>query len=514
MVLQEWFEKPEQKVLCIADIKGQLIAMTAFPQELKSKGVYFMRTPDHGPITADNVAALLRGDLSYSPVDQLSSLVDGFFVPLLSNKANVGTFPHAVQDDVTHNAQSLKSTSVVLAGCMKGTTPLPMPAAAEALATSKGDSGGVRQRENDNPPEPALSDAQLRATVHAIESSVISWTRHVRSVLMMDNGQPLIDGGHPFPLVELNFWKTKLTTLQSVHSQLLSPTVRTMHDLLRREQSSYASSLDKLIEQVEVAVLEADDISAHLEPLRSFAEEMEEVEFELLTTKFAQTMAIVALVWCHSRHYSTARQVVILLREVLNVVIHGIIGHIEPRTLFGLEVEESVEKPRKALQACQEILKTFEETRAKINKAAKAVDATFSPWEFETGLVFGRLQQYIDRLQKIGQVLDTAFDYAKLEKVEISGAKLNGQVKSLFKAAAALIEKFGPKTNDEGYNCLDPGVPNFVADYDDYMDNICSFDRHLATIIRQAFREDGTLEGYFKIITGAQGLLERPEVKV
>lgn len=170
------------------------------------------------------------------------------------------------------------------------------------------------------------------------------------------------------------------------------------------------------------------------------------------------------------------------------------------------------------LQVCQAVLKCFEETRAKINEEAKgaalssSIEAAIRPWQFETALVFGRLNQYVERVTMFAGILNCAFDYAKLEKVELSGPKLNAHIVSMYAASGALLEEIGRKTGDEGYNPLDPTVPNFVADYDDYMHQIRGFDRHLATLARQAWRADGTLEGYFKIMVGFQGLLDRPEI--
>ena len=67
-------------------------------------------------MTKDNMTLLQRGDLSYAPVDQLSAMVDGLFLPLLEGKSLSNAWPTVVAQDVVFQAQALKSTTQVFEG--------------------------------------------------------------------------------------------------------------------------------------------------------------------------------------------------------------------------------------------------------------------------------------------------------------------------------------------------------------------------------------------------------------
>eukprot|EP00911_Craspedida_sp_UC1_P002095 UC1_evm8s1611 len=86
----------------------------------------------------------------------------------------------------------------------------------------------------------------------------------------------------------------------------------------------------------------------------------------------------------------------------------------------------------------------------------------------------------------------------------------------MFTAATNMHEALSKKCAEEtGYNCLNPeeGEDNhFVRDQAEYMAEIASFDRHMATVALQAWAQDGTLEGHLKIFVGLQGLTDRPMV--
>lgn len=73
----EFFEKPDVRVLVLTlNAAGMIVPCLGFPESLKSKGVYFIKTkPDN--INKDNYKArLLYGDISPTPVDQLIAVVE------------------------------------------------------------------------------------------------------------------------------------------------------------------------------------------------------------------------------------------------------------------------------------------------------------------------------------------------------------------------------------------------------------------------------------------------------
>ncbi len=62
-----------------------------------------------------------------------------------------------------------------------------------------------------------------RALVHAIESVIIEWTHQIREVLKKDSAQPLLEGHHVTPFVEIEFWKAKAQNLECIYDQVMMP---------------------------------------------------------------------------------------------------------------------------------------------------------------------------------------------------------------------------------------------------------------------------------------------------
>lgn len=76
-LMLEFFDKSDNPVLVISSsAAGALTPTYEFPTSSKAKAVYFIRK-SRETISPDGIKQqLLYGDISYAPLDQLSSLVD------------------------------------------------------------------------------------------------------------------------------------------------------------------------------------------------------------------------------------------------------------------------------------------------------------------------------------------------------------------------------------------------------------------------------------------------------
>lgn len=77
-MILEWFDKADNPALIIvSNPGGSLSAQHEWPANPKQKAVYFVKkTKDAIPKDIPFRQAVLYGDLSYSPLDQLSAFVD------------------------------------------------------------------------------------------------------------------------------------------------------------------------------------------------------------------------------------------------------------------------------------------------------------------------------------------------------------------------------------------------------------------------------------------------------
>ncbi|KAA3682025.1 uncharacterized protein DEA37_0001628 [Paragonimus westermani] len=230
----DFFDKPEiTELFILASAAGTLQAQYECPSGMKSKACFFMKK-EKASIKKDAVVnkLLVYGDLSHNPLEHFSAFVDEFIIPVLTNKKNYISWPDVVYDDIIKNAHELKRQTDIILGQSKGKTLLPLLV------------------DSDKSKELGKDSKISKSLVYSIESLVIAWSHQIHKALLKDSAQPLLDGLHPSPLVEMDFWKAKTANLENIFDQLNSPKVRQMAQILENANSCYFIPFKEMFKSV------------------------------------------------------------------------------------------------------------------------------------------------------------------------------------------------------------------------------------------------------------------------
>uniref|UniRef100_A0A8C3IZN2 DYH9 protein n=1 Tax=Chrysemys picta bellii TaxID=8478 RepID=A0A8C3IZN2_CHRPI len=442
---------------------------------------------DPGPLSAPpGPGELLYGDLPASSLEHFATLV---VAPVLANQKNHHSWPHVVSQDIMRHVHSLKSNIFVVIGQVKGKTLLPLPAGSERME--------YIDCENEKTVE--LVDKSL---VHAIESTVIEWSYQIQGALKRESSEPLLQGSNPNPKVELEFWKNRYEDLECIYNQLKTQKVRKMAELLDRVQSSYFPAFKAMFRDVVEALTEAQDINLHLTPLQRSLEEIENVEFNEVKPLISPLLHMVCLIWATSNYYNTPARIIVLLQEICNLLIQQAWNYLTPEDILKGEAEESLGKVREVLVILSYFKQTFEERRENLHTYFKPGQAV-KEWDFQSLMVFARLDSFLRRLEMVEDLLATALDIMKLEKLEFSGIRgkaLSQQVLSMYEEFQEVYKVL----SDQSYDCLDTNNMEFEHDASDFKQKMEDMDRRLGTIFSQAFDDAAGLEHAFKVCDSCQ----------
>ncbi|XP_033038307.1 dynein heavy chain 17, axonemal isoform X2 [Trachypithecus francoisi] len=497
-VFTEFFEKPDVRVLVLTlNAAGMIVPCLGFPESLKSKGVYFIKTkPDN--INKDNYKArLLYGDISPTPVDQLIAVVEEVLYSLLNQRENTAGWPQVVSEDIVKQVHRLKNEMFVMSGKIKGKTLLPIP---EHLGNLDGTLESMERI-------PSSLDNTL---LHAIETIIIEWSHQIRDVLSKDSAQALLDGLHPLPRVEFEFWDARLLNLKCIHEQLNRPKVNKIVEILEKAKSCYWPALQNVYTNVTEGLKEANDIVLYLKPLRILLEEMEQADFTMLPTFIAKVLDTICFIWATSEYYNTPVRIIVILQEFCNQIIEMTRTFLSPEeVLKGLqgEIEEVLSGVSLAVHVLKELYQTYDFCCTNMKLFFK--DKEPVPWEFPSSLAFSRMNFFSHRIQTIEELYKTAIEFLKLEKIELGGVRgnlLGNLVTQIYDEVFELVKVFA----DCKYDPLDPGDSNFDRDYADFEIKIQDLDRRLATIFCQGFEDCSSIESSAKLLYMCGGLLERP----
>ncbi|ELW68254.1 Dynein heavy chain 17, axonemal [Tupaia chinensis] len=559
-LLTEFFEKPDTTVLVLTlNAAGAVLPCLGFPESLKSKGVYFIKTRPESVTKTNYKTCLLYGDISPAPVEQLIAIVEevrgragrrGLLLcgtrgtdgswgswwvawspnlgeaqsrtwrssgppgaggpqglelqgdgsvssQALNQQENMGGWPQVVSEDIVKQVHKLKNEMFVMGGKIKGRTLLPVP---EHLGSLDGTMESMERM------PPSLDSSLL----HAIETIIIDWSHQIRDVLSKDSAQALLDGLHPLPRVEFEFWDARLMNLKCIHEQLNRPKVNKIVEILEKAKSCYCPALQNVYMNVTEGLKEANDIVLYLKPLRVLLEEMEQADFTVLPTFIAKVLHTICFIWATSEHYNTPSRVIVILQEFCNQVIEMTRTYLSPEeVLKGLqgEVEEVLSGISLSVSVLRELYRAYDFCCA--NMALFFKDKEPVLWEFPSSLAFSRMNSFFHRIQTIEDLYKTAIEFLKLEKIELGGVRgniLGNLVTQIYDEVFELVKVFA----DCKYDPLDPGDSSFDDDYADFETKIQDLDWLLATIFCQAFDDCSSIESSAKLLYMCGGLLERP----
>ncbi|XP_059764547.1 dynein axonemal heavy chain 9 [Balaenoptera ricei] len=463
----------------------------------RAKGLFCLRTRPEPPGPDSLRGAVLCGDLPATPLEHLTALFSEVVIPILANEKNHLDWPHVVCQDVQRHAHSLQCDLLVLLERAKGKTLLPLPVGSEKM-------GFV-----DSESETAL-DSMDKSVMYAIESAVIQWSHQVQVVLKRESSQPLLQGENPTPQVELEFWKSRSEDLEYIYNQLRTIKVRGMAGLLDKLQSSYFPAFQAMFRDVVAALMEARDIHTHLVPLHRHLETLESLEFPEVKPRLWPLLHVVCLIWATCELYRCPGRLMVLLQEICNLLVQQASKYLSPEDLLRSEVEESQRKLQVVVDTLSFFKRVFQDRRENLHSYFKE-NQEVREWDFQSSLVFVRLDGFLGRLGVVQDLLKTTLDFHKLEKLEFSGIRgsaLSQQAQRMYSEFQEMYRVF----SESSYDCLDPQSMEFENDVSEFNQRVEDLDRRLGTVFVQAFDDAPGLEHAFKLLDIAGNLLERPLV--
>ncbi|KAM6111100.1 LOW QUALITY PROTEIN: dynein axonemal heavy chain 17 [Pterocles gutturalis] len=430
--------------------------------------------------------------------------------PLLLSKQNAAGWPGVVVEDVVRHTNQLKNEMFVMGGKIQGKPLLPLP---EHLDGWDGSSTDLQR------PAGPVSTSVL----HSIETVVIEWCHQIRDILGKDSAQPLLEGLHPLPRAEFEFWQTRTRNLQCINDQLLSPPVTALAETLEKANSCYWPALQSVFRDVRAGLEEAKDVSLHLQPLRVLLEEMEQADYTELQPYMDRALCTVRLLRTHCPRYGAPARVILVLQEICNLLVEMTRSFLSPEDVMkGLqgEMEDTLGGVRLSIATVEKLFQSY-------RTFCSDLLPTLSPeepqlWEFPPSLIFRRTDAFLHRLRIIevpggppgvaGGLYQTAIEFLKLEKTELGGVRgniLGSQVFQIYEEVLELVKVFA----DCKYDPLDPAEKQLIKDFAEFQEKMKDVERRLATILQRGFEDCHCLASAVKLVHMFASLLERPLIK-
>ncbi|XP_028130568.2 dynein beta chain, ciliary-like [Diabrotica virgifera virgifera] len=504
-MIMNFLNNPEERMLLLTiPLTGQLTPLTSFTPQVKQKFTYFIRKKKE-VVTMENFRDILCfGDMAGRPIEEMGILLDGVFVPVLSNVENQKGWPKVVANDVVSHVRSFKNTVEQVTGAMKSITILPIPSEMRNVFEAV---LGLHETNGEE------VDFVLK---NALENAVMKWSTVCNEVLNQSSSIVFADGANPTPTNEINFWNSRKKNLQSIYDQLTDLRVQKAGEFLELTNSSCLTMFKTLYKNIVAALVEARDISMYLKCLQPHIGNFEEDFFEI-AGHINSLLHCVGLIWANSRYYSTNDRIINLLKMISNMIIASAEVALDPDNIFQGDTEDIYRKIVTSIELIKQFMDSFEYVRENLDSYYDTIPDSLrteepivrKSWNFHRRVVFQRLLDFTERLKILKDILGTQLEFSKLEKVEIGGIKgrlLSQKVEEVFDDFNKLYNLF----NNITYEVLDLKDDGILGDAHNFQSSCADLDRRLAAIFSQAFDDCYNLEAVFKFINVAGVLLQRP----
>ena len=452
----------------------------------KSRALVFVKKEAGELAEAAMAASLFMVDLTGEPLTHLDSLLQQLYMPVLSNPAVNGGWGDVVAKQVVERLHGFISNVSIAVGHTQAQTLLPLP--------------GFKPDDSD------------KTRIALLESAIVTWTRQINSILRLDPETPLRQGLNPTPDVEIAFWKAKAAHLNAIVEQLQSPRVRRVLLALEASKSTYCSTFASLCREAFAARIEANDNTKYLRTLEEWFDTLAgSSDFSELTELFKPIMHIILLIWKNSKHYNSPTRLMVLMREMCNVLIQQATGYISGGAIFELIDGEAIEEAIKMLKVCVTVCNSFKMTYFDYKATADA-ECPANRWRIQNTAIFMRLDSFLERCRDILDLVQTIQQFSLLEKVEVGGTKgaaLTETVKQIFADFNTALEKL----KKVEYDLMDVEAKAFDADYMHFRSSVESFDRQIGAVLIAGFEDCTTNQACFKLFDAFDPLVHRAPIE-
>ena len=173
-----------------------------------------------------------------------------------------------------------------------------------------------------------------------------------------------------------------------------------MYKFLEATHSSYFLAFQDLIREIQYSLEEAQDITSYLKSLVVHLDLIEKMEFANINSTFSPLFHIICLIWSHCKYYCKISRIVVLLKEINNLIIKRVTEFLEPKELFKLEPEEVICKLDTSMVVLNAYQNSFHDYKAKIKEYFKN-GLPIREWLFSDNVAFLRYDKFKNKLQLI-----------------------------------------------------------------------------------------------------------------
>uniref|UniRef100_A0A8D3DUG5 Dynein heavy chain 5, axonemal-like n=1 Tax=Scophthalmus maximus TaxID=52904 RepID=A0A8D3DUG5_SCOMX len=454
----------------------KLFITTGSSEELPGKCLFFLRITDKAITTANIHQEVNFGKLDSrngSFLHDFETVFAHVMLPALRSKQTWGSASGTeVQSFLTSVEQfvgNLSSARLLLESKFQ-LGRVDLPEAMEQLSS----------------PADYIDAANNSELVERLEGVVSMWTNQIKRALMASE-QIRKEADDVLPSAELEHWKRRMVTFNSLMEELKRPQVKRTLGILQFAKSRTLRAWKELDGEITVVANEAKDNVNYLYTLDKFLGPLGKCTPAGLLEHIPGLMISIKMIYTISQYYNTAERMTSLLLKVTNQMISTcrsyllqgvarIWDHSRPELLQRIsECCHLNDQYQRSFQSVRDQLKENPENRQ---------------FDFSENYIFGKFDAFCRRLEKIADMASTLEDLADLQHMKVEGV---GRIYSRYQTLVST-------TKSKTYDILDHRKLEFDKDYADFQLQVQALFQSLQSLLDSWFQKSLTTERMLELL--------------
>ncbi|XP_074550150.1 dynein axonemal heavy chain 5 [Halichoeres trimaculatus] len=458
----------------------KLFITTGSSEPLLGKCLFFLRTTDKAITTANVQQEVNFGSLDCSEGSFLSSLetlLAHVMLPALRSQQAWGSVQEGMScplvqsflSSVDKFINNLSSTRVSMEKKFH-LQQVDLPDAIHQLSS----------------PADYTAAANNSELVEHLEGVVTAWTCQIKQVLT-ESEQMRKEANDVGPSAELEHWKRRMITFNSLTEELKRPLVKKTLGVLQITKSRILRSWKELDADITVVANEAKDNVKYLYTLDKFFGPLGESTPTSILEHIPSLMTSIRMIHTVSHYYNTSERMTSLLLKITNQMITTC------RSYLSQGVTRIWEHGRPVLlqrisDCCKlnmEYQRNFQSVRDKLRE-----NPDNRQFDFSENHIFGKFDAFCRRLEKIADMASTLESLAALQNMKVEG------VDKIYARYQTIVTMTKSKT----YDILDHRKLEFENDYTDFRHQVKGLYESLQSLLDFWFQQPLTTERMLELL--------------
>ncbi|KAL2085437.1 hypothetical protein ACEWY4_018757 [Coilia grayii] len=297
----------------------------------------------------------------------------------------------------------------------------------------------------------AASNAEL---VERLEAVLLHWAQQIELVLT-ESEQMRKEADDIGPAAELEYWKSRMTTFNSLLDEIKKPEVKKVLGLLQVAKSKTLRRWKELDGNITLVSNEAKDNVKYLYTLEKFFRPLGKCTPTSMLEHIPNLINSIRMIHNVSHYYNTSEHMTSLFVKITNQMVTTCKAYLSQGAakIWDQDRKELLKRISECFRLNQEYQQCFQRVREKLRENPQN-----RQFEFSENYIFGKFDTFCKRLEKIADVAGTLEDLSSLQHIKVEGTE------KIYMRYQTIVTSIKSKT----YNVLDHRKLEFESDYAEF----------------------------------------------